>query len=173
MTDIDYEDYKLLIFKRAHHWHNITGTDVEELTSEGNRAFAEALITFDPKRANFCTHLEWKIKHYVGYFAKYQNARSSPISICVMDTAIFSKGSTNNTAREIEFNSEIQNLSPNAKFVVDLILYPTDTFTNFVLSTCNGKKKITKKKINNYLKTHHPDINGRVVLQEIKNCLFS
>ena len=60
--EIQYEDYKLLICHLAFRFSKkYVYVDYDEAISEGNLAFVEAVISYDPGRASFCTYLHSKV----------------------------------------------------------------------------------------------------------------
>ena len=55
----EYENYKLLIYKKAHSFNITTGVPFDDLVAEGNLIFCEACKDYQNERAAFSTYL-WK-----------------------------------------------------------------------------------------------------------------
>lgn len=56
---IEYENYKRLIYKKAHSFNITTGIPFDDLVAEGNLIFCEACKDYQEGRAAFSTYL-WK-----------------------------------------------------------------------------------------------------------------
>ena len=68
----EYQDYKPLIYKLAKRFSVQYGFEFDEAVSEGNLAFAEAIIVFDPDKSSFCTHLFWTVKKRLWKMVRHQ-----------------------------------------------------------------------------------------------------
>lgn len=83
MNPPEWPDVENLIYKWAGKFSANTPIDIEELASEGRLAYAEALVTWNPEKGAFSTHLVWKLRWFMGRYvgkefcAKGENRQST------------------------------------------------------------------------------------------------
>jgi hypothetical protein len=158
--------YQNLIRQKA--WARVRSNpalDFQELCSEGNLAYCEALQTHDPARGQFSTHLTWRLKHRLG------RANSRAIDQDNHTTALDEAFQVPDPSCSLEagsFRAGVEGLGAEAREVVDLILGSAGELADFTASSV----KATRGHIRDYLKSlKWPGRKIDEVIGEIKNML--
>jgi hypothetical protein len=166
MSDDHYLKHQKLIYERA--WRRIAqnpNLDFQELLSEGNLAYCEALQTHDPAKGRFSTHLVWRLRHRLGkanaraidldnHTMPLDEAMEIPDPSCSLESSSFQAG--------------VEGLGAEAREVINLILGSAGEFANF---TCSSVKA-TRGHIRDYLRNlKWPGRKIDTVFNEIKGML--
>ncbi len=142
-----YLQYQNLIRKAA--WSMVRKNptlDLEELVAEGGLAYCEALLTHDPAKGAFSTHLTWKLRHRLGA------ANSSRIDYdnhtTDLDHAREIPG-LDNPLESDSFRAGLEGLGTEAIEVIILILGSTGELCDFTMNSV----KATRGNIQKYLRS--------------------
>lgn len=162
-----YLSVQKLIFAKAYSFAKTTGHEVEELISEGNLIYCQALKKHDPKRAKFITLLYLKLDQgLIQYTHKLSKHRTIP-----EETKRGVEVYTNPTIqRAHHLSHKINSLSAEGKHIVELVLSNPE-----ILFKDKGLKprqmySCIKKYIKDILKC--PTIKTTQTLAEIKELAY-
>ena len=108
----------LMIKSIAWSFHNSTGIPVDELISEGNLAYLEALPKYDPNKGMKQTSFVYLLvkNHLLNYLKKNSRNRTCPTDPMILDEVV-----SEETLDGIEFRKDIETKSEELAFVAGLI----------------------------------------------------
>lgn len=113
-----YTRYQLLIMSRAHSFANTTGHDLDDLISQGNLIYCEALRAYDPTRSQFSTFLYDRLTKGLHRYTLRQARHRQPFLELEENTAIVAP----QQFRRHLFAHHLSQLSAEAQAVVHVIL---------------------------------------------------
>lgn len=153
-----YEDYKRMIRDFAWYHHNRTGIDYTELVAQGNLIFCEAYKTFKKETATFSTHLHHTLTYRLTNYIKKNRKQNIKEGVC---WTIW--GREHPTAwydechQKIELEEMITELSNQARYIVNIILYYPDRLKPYAARQDGSKYEtnIGKDLIKRYLINHN------------------
>ena len=137
-TQQHYEKFQNLIHKAA--WDRCRRNPslvFDELVSEGNLAYCEALQTWDPDKGQFSTHLTWRLRHHLG------RVNSQAIDHNNNTTTLDDGLQVADPKAGEGIWSALENLGAEAREVVSLILGSAGELADFT----KGSVKITQGQI--------------------------
>jgi len=106
MPPIEYEQYAALVRQIARHYATKYRVDIEDLISEGNLAYMEAIKGFDPSRGNaFTTYLWPKLIYRISRIANPRERKGfSPqgLELTELDSELW----TQNNQAHLEYSGE-------------------------------------------------------------------
>jgi len=113
-----YIRYQKLIISRAHSFSRSTGHDLDDLISQGNLIYCEALRTYDPARSQFSTFLHDQLTKGLHRYTLRQAKHRRPF-LELADT--FSSTAATQFRRHL-FHHHLAQLSKEAQEVVRVVL---------------------------------------------------
>lgn len=153
-----YPKYKRMIYCLANSWHRSTKVDREDLISEANLAFCEALRGYNSDKASFSTWLHSTINLRL---RKYTQTALKNITVNTTELEFIDRG--------FIYYDEISSLSVEAQKAVNTIINDPDRF----FALCNDKTgKISESNFCSVMVSKGvPWDTSLSVRQEIKTCL--
>lgn len=139
-----YEQFQNLIHKAC--WDRCRRNPslaFDELVSEGNLAYAEALQTWNPDKGKFSTHLTWRLRHHLG------RANSQAIDHDNYTTTMDEGLQVADPKACGGIWSNLENLGAEAREVVSLILGSAGELADFTM----GSVKVTQGQIRSALRS--------------------
>lgn len=116
---IDYNDYKKLIFKLAHNYSSTTGIEYDELVSAANEEFVKCLKTYDSEKAKFQTYLTWKVRGLFLEMSRKRNVQNN--RQCSLEEANLINQSLPEPEDILFFKEILEELSSDAKEVIKIV----------------------------------------------------
>lgn len=113
-----YEKYEKMIHDRARSVHYQTGYELDELVSEANYQFIQAVDSWDEKRSSFSTWLystlTMRLRNFVGKnYQQYSEVEPENIK---------STYGTESARRRMRFRERMKDLSDEAQYVAKIFL---------------------------------------------------
>jgi RNA polymerase sigma factor (sigma-70 family) len=166
-ADKMYTEYQDLINKRAWSWHRTSGVPFEDLQAQGNLIFCEALECFDEDQSSFSTWLTLRLNQKLYIYIRYLIVRKQretyfglPDMLLEEDNEDdlegiqFVSDDTYNPERTVIFSDTIDNLSDEAKQVVNIIFNSPAELTELLqASSRRGMVGVLKRHLKDIRRT--------------------
>jgi len=147
MEILDYKNYEGLIKKIAFSWSQTTGIDSDEFISEANEEFVLSSGRFDETRGvKFSTYL-YKNVNLRCKTLWIKRMKNSNRFVCVDEKT----SGTETIEKQIRVKEWSKTLSKESQFIIGIIFETPRAIID--LSLKNNKPKLTKKLIQEYLRS--------------------
>lgn len=149
-----YEQFKLMIMERGHHFSRILPHERDDIQAQANLIFVETYERWDPDRASFSTYLYTRLTLLLNEYIKNEcnilNNEDEPIND---DEQV--SGYLIDPERAEILKEELSGLGPDTKKILDLIFNHSDRILKIHPRHKDGSvwgMKITRYLIKKYLK---------------------
>ena len=164
-SESTYLSVRPLIMGICHNIGKRCGIHMDDLESEANEAYMDAVDTFDPERGcKFATHVHWKVSGRLRNLAASKRSRGQRYEDTPVETVC--------DPHSVESESLLESLSEDAKMALQLV-FETPAELKEMITAAGGHPRNIRTRLRYYLRSNYgwtkKEVSG--VFAEIQEAL--